>query len=124
MKRRLALVIALGAATLAVVAQTQAMSAPKLKGTVGPGFTISLKDGTGAKVRTIKPGSYTFVVNDKSSIHSFELERTSKGPKFEKEISSVSATGTKTKTYTLTAGKYKFYCKPHESSMFGFFTVK
>ena len=31
--------------------------------------------------------------------------------------------GTKTITLTLKAGKYKFYCQPHESTMFGNFTV-
>ena len=31
---------------------------------------------------------------------------------------------TKTVTIKLKAGKWKFYCPPHESSMFGFFTVK
>ena len=35
----------------------------------------------------------------------------------------VSGTGRKTVTIKLRAGKYKFYCRPHESSMFGFVTV-
>jgi plastocyanin len=124
MKRRLLLPVVIGVSALAVAAQTQAMSAPKLKGTVGPGFTISLKDGTGKKVTTLKAGKYTFVVTDKSSIHNFELERTSAGPKFEKEITDVSQVITnKTVTYTLTKGKYKYYCKPHEGQMHGTFTV-
>jgi hypothetical protein len=123
MKRRLLLPIVLGVSALAFAAQTQAMSAPKLKGTVGPGFTISLKDSTGKKVTTLKPGKYTFVVTDKASIHNFVLEKV-QGGKFEKEITSVAGTGTKTVTITVSKGKYKFYCKPHESAMFGFFTVK
>jgi plastocyanin len=123
MKRRLLMPAVLGAAGLAFAAQTQAMSAPTLKGTVGPGFTIKLVDGTGKKVTTLKPGKYTIVVTDKSSIHSFELEQES-GGKLKKEITHVSQTGTATVTVTLTKGKYKYYCKPHESQMFGFFTVK
>jgi len=123
MKRRLLLPLALGAAGLAFAAQTQAMSAPKLKGTVGPGFTIKLVDSTGKKVSTLKPGKYTFVVTDKASIHNFVLEQ-EKGGKFEKAITGVGFTGMKTVTITLTKGKWKFYCKPHESSMFGDFTVK
>ena len=125
MKRRLLLPV-LGAAALAVVAQTQAMSAPKLNGTVGPGFTISLKDSTGKKVATLKPGEYTFVVSDKSSIHNFTLERESpKSPKFEKTITATGFTGTnKPVTYNLTKGQYKYYCSVHESQMFGFFTVR
>jgi len=123
MKRRLILPIALGAAGLAFAAQSPAMSAPKLKGTVGPGFTIKLVDSTGKKVTTLKPGKYTFVVSDKASIHNFVLEQ-EKGGKFEKEITGVGFQGTKTMTVTLTKGKWKYYCAPHESVMFGNFTVK
>ena len=124
MKRRLLLPLVIGVAGLALAAQTQAMSVPKLTGTVGPGFTISLKNAAGKKVTTLKAGKYTFVVTDKSSFHNFELERTSKGARFEKEITDVSQkVAGKTVTYTLSPGKYKYYCKPHEDQMRGFFTV-
>jgi plastocyanin len=113
----------LGAAALTVAAQTQAMSAPKLIGTVGPGFTISLKDATGKKVKTLKAGKYTFVITDKSPAHSFELEKT-KGGKFEKELSGVGGqVKKKAFTITLTKGKWKVYCQPHESTMHQEFTV-
>jgi plastocyanin len=112
----------LGAAALGLAAQTQAMSAPKLTGTVGPGFTISLKDSTGKKVKSLKAGKYTFAVTDKSSIHNFVLEK-EQGGKFEKAITSVGGTGPKTFTTTLTKGKWKVYCKPHESTMHQEFTV-
>ena len=121
MKRRLLVGVVLAGATLALAAQTPAMSAPKLKGTVGPGFTIVLKDSTGKKVKSLKAGKYTFVVSDKSSIHNFVLEK--KNSKFEKEITTVSGTGTKTRTVTLTKGKWHVYCAPHESSMNQNFTV-
>jgi plastocyanin len=122
MKRRILLPVALGAAGLAFAAQSSAMSAPKLKGTVGPGFTIKLVDSTGKKVTSLKSGKYTFVVADKASIHNFVLEQ-EKGGKFEKDITGVGFTGSKTMTINLTKGKWKFYCRPHESSMFGNFTV-
>jgi hypothetical protein len=124
MKRRLRLVIpvALGGAALAVVAQTPAMSAPKLKGSVGPGFTISLKDSTGKKVKSLKAGKYTFSVSDRSSIHNFVLQKT-RGGKFRKEITTVGGTGTKTATVTLTKGSWRAYCAPHSSSMVQSFTV-
>ena len=32
-------------------------------------------------------------------------------------------TGTKSVTVKLTPGKWKYYCKPHEPVMFGFFKV-
>jgi plastocyanin len=94
-------------------------AAPKLVGTVGPGYTIKLTQG-GKKVTKLKAGTYTFVISDKSSFHSYGLD----GPKgFEKDFTSVPFTGTKTFTLKLKAGKYKYYCSAHESSMFGFFTL-
>jgi plastocyanin len=109
------------AAAVAAAALARPAAIPKLKGTVGPGFTISLTQG-GKKVKTLKPGRYTFVVSDKASIHSFVLERETGGT-FEKTLTSVSFKGTKSATITLKKGKWKYYCKPHESIMFGFFTV-
>ena len=88
----------------------------------GPGFTISLKSH-GAKVKTLKAGAYTFVVTDKGSIHNFVIERES-GGKFEKALTTIPFTGTKTVTVRLGKGKWKYYCKAHESTMFGFFTVR
>jgi hypothetical protein len=66
------------AATLVAVgvvteAMATAMATPKLHGTIGPGFTISLKNAQGKKVATLKHGTYSFVVADKSSIHNFTL---------------------------------------------------
>jgi plastocyanin len=93
--------IASGATTLAV---------PKLHGTIGPGFTISLKNAQGKKVATLKHGKYTFIVGDKSSIHNFTL--TGPGTK-NKMITGTSFVGTKTVTVTLKKGKYTFYCTVH-----------
>ena len=104
--------LALAASTLAAPAAT-----PKLTGTVGPGFTITLKKGT-TKVTKLKHGKYTFVIKDKSKIHNFDL----KGPTG-KRITSVGFLGTKTVTLTLKAGKYTYVCDPHASSMKGSFRV-
>ena len=108
-----------GAALMLVVVSSAWAATPKLNGTVGPGFTITLTK-SGKKVTKLKAGKYTFVIADKASIHNFSLD----GPKgFEKTFTSVPFKGTKTVTLTLKAGKYKFYCEPHESTMFGNFTV-
>jgi plastocyanin len=96
-------------------------STPKLVGTVGPGYTITLKKGT-AKVKTLKAGKYTFVITDKASIHNFKLER-EKGGTFERMLTGTSFQGKKTVTLTLKKGKWKYYCSIHESQIFGFFTV-
>ena len=117
MRKQLA--VAAVAALVLVLVPAASASAPKLTGTVGPGFTITLTK-SGKKVTKLTPGKYTFVINDKASIHSYGLD----GPHgFAKDFTSVSFKGTKTFTVTLKKGTYKFYCQPHESTMFGNFTV-
>ena len=44
-----------------------------LRGTVGPGFTISLRDAAGAAVSHLDPGTYSLTVDDKSEEHNFHL---------------------------------------------------
>ena len=111
----LALVAAL--ATLVVAVAPASAAAPKLVGTVGPGFTISLTK-SGKKVKTLKAGKYTLVVRDKSNIHNFHL----RGPGLNK-TSAVAYVGTKTFTLTLKKGTYKFVCDPHATVMKGSFRV-
>jgi len=122
------LVIALAVGAAVVVATTavalgarSATHVTTLNGTVGPGFTITLKLD-GKKVSTLKAGKYKFVVSDRSPMHNFEIEKKT-GGEFEKEITDVSQTGTKTVTLSLTKGKWVYYCKPHEEQMFGVFRV-
>jgi plastocyanin len=90
----------------------------QLAGTVGPGFTISLKNH-GKAVKTLAPTKYTFVIADKSSIHNFHLT----GPGVNKKT-SVGGTGTTHWTLTLRAGTYRYVCDPHASSMHGQFVVR
>jgi plastocyanin len=115
---KLLLTLAVGAAALATATSASSMTTPKLIGTVGPGFTITLKKA-GKPVKTLRHGKYTFVVSDKASIHNFVLE----GPGVERDITTVPFVGKKTVTITLRKGRYKYYCRPHESSMFGFVKV-
>src|SRR4029078_5513386 len=124
-RRSHAAALAVVAAALVAVGSALATShahAPRLNGTLGPGFTITLKQ-KGKAVKSLKAGSYTFVVADKADIHNFVLEK-SKGGSFEKEITDVPCKGTKTVKIKLTSGTYEFYCRPHESQMKGTFTVK
>jgi len=107
------------ALVLAAAAFSRTHAVPTLTGTVGPGFTITLK--LNSKVaKTLKAGSYKLVLHDKASIHAFSLD----GPhKYAKDFTTVPFVGTKTFTLKLVAGKYKYYCPPHEPTMFGRFTV-
>jgi plastocyanin len=111
------LTVAVAAAALTGSAAAHHPQATALKGSVGPGFTISLSKG-GAKVSKLKAGAYTITVSDKSSSHNFHLT----GPGVNKKT-DVAGTGTKSWTVTLRKGTYKFVCDPHASMMKGSFTV-
>ena len=113
--------IAAVAAALIITATafSHATAAPMLVGTVGPSFHITLTKG-GKVVKTLKRGSYKFVIHDKASIHAFSLD----GPNgFAHDFTKIPFVGTKTATIKLKAGKYKYYCPNHESTMFGHFKV-
>lgn len=98
-------VLALLGLTLAASAQA---AVPRLTGTVGPSFTITLKQ------KTVKAGKVTLVVADRSSIHNFHLR--GKGVNVR---TSITGTGTKRFTLTLQKGVYTFVCDPHAGSMHG-----
>ena len=95
-----------------------AAHAATLRGTVGPGFTITLKTAQGTVVRKLKAGTYTIRVRDLSPIHNFHLF----GPGVNKKT-SVQNTGSATWTVRLKAGVYRYHCDPHRTLMHGSFTV-
>jgi plastocyanin len=101
------------------VCSSTASAATTLTGTVGPGFTISLKK-KGKTVKSLKAGTYKFRVSDKADIHNFHL----RGPGVNKVITSVDFKGTKTVTIKLKKGTYRYVCDPHSSSMHGSFKVR
>jgi hypothetical protein len=110
---------------LAGTAFSRVTSTPTLKGVVGPGFTISLKKaGKSVKGKTLKAGTYTVSVSDKSDFHNFTLEREKPSkPHFEFHITNTGFIGSKTKTVTLKPGNWRFYCSNHEAMMHGDFKV-
>lgn len=91
-----------------------------LNGTVGKGdaFVIALVDSTGAKVTTLKAGTYQVKVKDLSKIHDFHLV----GPGVDK-ATGVPDVVDVTWSVTLTAGSYTYKCDPHATQMVGTFTV-
>ena len=114
---RISLLLAAVAVAVAVAGVGNAAT-PKLSGVDGPGFTITLKSG-GKAVKTLKAGTYTVVVADKSSSHNFHLS----GPGVNK-TTSVPFTGSQTWTVKLKPGKYTYQCDVHASvGMKGSFKV-
>jgi plastocyanin len=112
------LILAAAGLAAAALASSAGAATPKLTGTVGPGFTISLKKA-GRAVTSLKAGTYSITVSDKSAIHNFHLT----GPGVNKEITAVGFVGTKTVVVKVKKGVYKFVCDPHASTMKGSFKV-
>ena len=115
MKRTRLALAALTIGGLLAVAPGQA-ALPKLVGTTGPGFTITLKKSA-TKVTTLKAGKYSLAVSDLSNEHNFHLTGAGVNKK-----TSVGGKGKTTWTVTLQKGKtYRFVCDPHASTMKGSF---
>jgi plastocyanin len=105
-------------AAFAVLAGPAAADSPRLQASVGPGFTISLKDASGAKVTHLDPGTYAIHVVDQSDMHNFDLT----GPGVSKST-EVTEVGEQDWTVTFTDGTYRYVCDVHATSMKGSFTV-
>ncbi len=91
---------------------------PTLQASVGPGFTISLKDANGANVKHLDPGTYDVHVVDQGVEHNFHLQ----GPNVD-EATSVEDTGEVTWTVTFIDGVYNFKCDAHPTQMKGDFAA-
>jgi len=115
--RSLVAIAAVGAALVATAPAGAVV--PKLVGTVGPGFTISLKRFNKPLV-SLKAGTYAITVSDKSNIHNFHL----RGPGgVNRQITAIGFVGTKTVTVKLVKGVYRYVCDPHFTTMKGSFKV-
>ena len=112
--------VALTALVAALAVPSALAATPTLTGTVGPGFTITLTKN-GRRVTRVAPGLYRIVVSDRSAIHNFKLEKS--GGAFERTMTTVGFKGIRTQTVRLTAGRWEYYCAPHERTMKGHFTV-
>ena len=120
MPRILVVVLALAAAALLGATDGSAVQSQnvKLVGTVGPGFSITLVDAQGNRVRSLQPGAYDIEVRDLSEEHDFHLT----GPGVDR-LTPVGTATTESWTVTLTNGTYRYVCDPHATTMRGSFTV-
>ena len=90
-----------------------------LEGETGPGFEIEVKQN-GEDAESVKAGTYTLKVEDKSDQHNFHLT----GPGVDEKVTDVGFVGDKTVTVTLKKGTYTYQCDPHASQgMKGTFEV-
>jgi plastocyanin len=114
----LALALVVIALLLASGGQATPGQSTTLQGRVGPGFTISLTNESGAPVTHVDPGTYDIEVQDLADEHNFHLQ----GPGVDK-ATEIASSGTVTWTVTLQDGTYKYQCDPHQGTMNGSFTV-
>jgi len=87
-------------------------AATQLRGTSGPGFSITLQNEAGTLVSRLDPGTYDIAVRDLSAEHNFHLY----GPGVE-EMTSVDAIEDKNWTVTFRDGRYTYVCDLHPSQM-------
>ena len=98
-------------------------TAVELSGSVGPGFTITLKDAGGNSVTHLDPGAYHITVQNLSDagtgvVHNFHLH----GPGGV-NLATTSDPGTTTWDVTLVDGTYTYNCDFHPLQMIKKFTV-
>jgi hypothetical protein len=119
MPRRLALALLAAAAALVLAVPGGARPAQnQLTGTVGPGFTIVLRDDAGNVVTHVDPGTYQITIDDRSAEHDFHLS----GPGVDTST-EVEFVGTVVWTVRLGNGTYRYQCDPHSTLMRRTFTV-
>jgi plastocyanin len=88
----------------------------KLQLTSGPGFTISLKTAAGKAVKTMRTGTYTVTVRDRSQIHNAHLV----APGYNRATRPLAFRGTQTwKVKLARVGTLRFLCDPHAAQMKG-----
>lgn len=115
---RIRLIALAAAAALALGLSAPASAATRLVATVGPGFTITLTKA-GKRVTTLRPGTYTITVRDRSAVHNFRL----RGLGFNR-ATGIARVGTFTWTVRLRVGTYRYLCDPHADTMRGSFRVR
>jgi len=120
---RIAIVALAVTGSLLVAGSTQAaahkVKVTKLYGKTGPGFDIKLTNFDFVRVKRLKPGVYTFTIQDRATNHNFHLV----GPGVDKKT-GVRFLGTKVwKRVTLKKGTYKYWCDVHKGTMHGSFKV-
>jgi plastocyanin len=119
MRRSYATASVVVCATVLVGAAIAAASPATLSGTVGPGFSIALRDAQGNAVTRVEPGEFELEVDDRSEEHNFHL----RGPGGVDVATDVAGVGRQTFKVTLVNGRYTFVCDPHASTMRGAFDV-
>ena len=121
---RWGVVIVAALAVAAVSGSSARADDPVLTAIVGTndGFNITLNDASGKKVSRLLPGTYTVVVDDRSTIHNFHLASNDDPTvNFRTDLEFVGQ-----QSFTVTFknhNEYAYACEPHWQVMNGSFLV-
>jgi hypothetical protein len=109
------------AACALLVPSSGSAQATKLRGTVGPEFTITFVDASGARVTQLDPGDFEAEIDDRSEFHNFHLTGPA-GSGIDRRT-GVEAVERVTWQLRLVAGQYRYVCDIHPGTMNGGFNV-
>src|SRR3954462_15214129 len=101
-------------AALGLASGSAGADMPTLTAIVGTndGFNITLNDASGKKISRLLPGTYTVVVDDRSTIHNFHLA--SNGDPTVDFRTDLEFVGQKSFTVTFRNNtEYAYACEPH-----------
>lgn len=114
-------IVALALALVALGGQAQNQTLFPFVGT-NDGFDIGITDANGSAVTRVEPGTYTFVVRDRSTQHNFHFaSNEDRTVDFRTELAFV---GEQSFTVTLRPGtEYAYACEPHWQTMNGHLTT-
>jgi plastocyanin len=112
-----ATIVALALAVVALGGRSQGQTLYPFVGT-NDGFDIGITDANGTAVTRVAPGTYTFVVRDRSTLHNFHFaSNEDRTVDFRTELGFV---GEQSFTVTLLANtEYAYACEPHWQTMNG-----
>lgn len=85
-------------------------------------FKITLTYPDGRKVRSLRAGTYKFVVHDYSKVHNFALGSQTQNKRI--FTTGIPWVGTRTYTLRLVPGSYAYACSAHFQTMNGRFVVR
>ncbi len=120
---RLLIALAAAVAGVLLLSGESVADGTQLVGTVGPGFTISLKGADGAPVTHLAPGTYQLLVHDLSDEHDFHIFGPSGSGIDASTGPDLTFVGDKTFTLVLPDGVTVDYVCDAHAVMHGKFTV-
>ena len=114
-------IVALALALVALGGREQNQTLYGFVGTAD-GFDIGVTDSNGTPITRVEPGTYTFVVRDRSTLHNFHFaSNEDRTVDFRTELGFV---GEQSFTVTLQgATEYAYACEPHWQTMNGHLTT-